>query len=199
MKLMFLLWLMSSSVLPFYVEAQSNRAETSDEEEQEDERSSAMPMLGMEAYREVIESGKLRSWWRRRVSDFCSSMEYPVTNNVSAEGGLFIPKVGNVTVAGLSLNEAREAIQARFAEVVRVGELTIELNRPRSFPVTVIGLSERTPGIYTANGVDRVSQVIARAGGLLPEASRREIQLVKMSDLNPTQREKTRSVYDSGY
>ena len=80
-------------------------------------------------------------------------------------------------------------MQARFAEVVRVGELTVELNRPRSFPVTVIGLVQ-TPGIYTANGVERVSQVIARAGGLLPEASRREIQLVKMSALRPTQRER---------
>jgi len=94
-----------------------------------------------------------------------------------------------VTVAGLSLSKARKAIQARFAEVVRVGELTIELNRPRPFPVTVIGLV-RTPGIYTANGVDRVSQVIARAGGLLPVASRREIQLVKMSSLKPTERER---------
>ena len=189
MKSMFLFWLMWSSVLPFYVEAQSNRAETSDEAQQEDERASAMPMLGMEAYREVIESGNYVVGGGDEFLIFAPGMEYPVTNQVSAEGGLFIPKVGNVTVAGLSLSKARKAIQARFSEVVRVGELTVELNRPRSFPVTVIGLVQ-TPGIYTANGVDRVSQVIARAGGLLPEASRREIQLVKMSSLKPIERER---------
>ena len=189
MKLMFLFWLLGSSILPFRVDAQSDRAEKTGEEQQDDEMVSAMPLLGMEAYREVIESGNYVVGGGDEFLIFTPGIDYPIMNSVSAEGGLFIPKVGNVAVAGLSLSEARKTVQARFAEVVRVGELTIELNRPRSFPVTVIGMVQ-TPGIYTANGVERVSQVIARAGGLLQEASRREIQLVKMSSLKPAQRER---------
>ena len=189
MKLMFFFWLLWSPILPFCVEAQSNRAETIDGEQQKGEMAKLMPLLGMEAYKEVIESGNYLVGGGDEFLIFSPGMEYPVMNVVSAEGGLFIPKVGNVAVAGLSLSKARKMVQARFAEVVRVGELNIELNRPRSFPVTVIGMVQ-TPGIYTANGVERVSQVIDRAGGLLPEASRREIQLVKISALKPTQRER---------
>ena len=160
-----------------------------DGKQQKGEVATLMPLLGMEAYREVIESGNYVVGGGDEFLIFSPGMEYPVMNVVSAEGGLFIPKVGNVAVAGLSLSKARKTVQARFAEVVRVGELNIELNRPRSFPVTVIGMVQ-TPGIYTANGVERVSQVIDRAGGLLQEASRREIQLVKISALKPTQRER---------
>ena len=146
-------------------------------------------MIGMEAYREVIESGNYLVGGGDEFLIFAPGMQSPVINRVSAEGGIFIPKVGNVAVAGLRLSAASKVVQERFAEVVRVGELTFELYQPRSFPVTVVGLVQK-PGIYSANGVERVSQVIERAGGLLPEASRRDIRLVKVSNLNPLERER---------
>lgn len=151
--------------------------------------SSTDPLVGMEAYREVIESGKYMVGVGDEFLIFAPGMESPVLNRISAEGGIFIPKVGNVAIAGLRLSQAREKVQERFVEVVRVGALSFELNQPRQFPVTVIGMVEM-PGIYTANGVERVSQIIDRAGGLQPEASKRGIQLIKTTDLDPKGREK---------
>ena len=187
-----ILWLIWALTWPTDLAGQSNIA-TSDGEERavdsQQELTQTVSAIGMEAYREVIESGNYLVGVGDEFLIFAPGMQSPVMNRVSAEGGIFIPKVGNVAVAGLRLSQARKTVQKRFAEVVRVGELTFELYQPRSFPVTVVGLVGK-PGIYSAKGVERVSQVIERAGGLLPEASRRDIRLVKVSDLNPLERER---------
>ena len=187
-----ILWLIWALTWPADLVGQSNIAASDGDESAVDsqmELTQTVPMIGMEAYREVIESGNYLVGGGDEFLIFAPGMQIPVMNRVSAEGGIFIPKVGNVAVAGLRLSQARKAVQERFAEVVRVGELTFQLYQPRSFPVTVVGLVE-TPGIYSANGVERVSQVVERAGGLLPEASRRDIRLIKVSDLTPREREK---------
>ena len=187
-----ILWLIWALTWPTDLVGQSNIAASDGDESAVDsqmELTQTVPMIGMEAYREVIESGNYLVGGGDEFLIFAPGMQSPVMNRVSAEGGIFIPKVGNVAVAGLRLSAASKAVQERFAEVVRVGELTFELYQPRSFPVTVVGLVGK-PGIYSANGVERVSQVIERAGGLLPEASRRNIRLVKVSDLKPLERER---------
>ena len=187
-----ILWLIWALTWPADLVGQSNIAASDGKEGEVDsqqELTQTVSMIGMEAYREVIESGNYLVGGGDEFLIFAPGMQIPVMNRVSAEGGIFIPKVGNVAVAGLRLSQARKAVQERFAEVVRVGELTFQLYQPRSFPVTVVGLVE-TPGIYSANGVERVSQVVERAGGLLPEASRRDIRLIKVSDLTPREREK---------
>ncbi|MEC8645913.1 MAG: SLBB domain-containing protein [Candidatus Latescibacterota bacterium] len=187
-----ILWLIWGLTWPADLAGQSNINASGGQERVVDsqmELTQRVPMIGMEAYREVIESGNYLVGGGDEFLIFAPGMQSPVMNRVSAEGGIFIPKVGNVAVAGLRLSQARKAVQERFAEVVRVGVLTFELYQPRSFPVTVVGLV-KTPGIYSANGVERVSQVIERAGGLLPEASRRDIRLVKVSNLNPLERER---------
>ena len=187
-----ILWLIWALTWPADLVGQSNIAASDGKEgavDSQQELTQTVSMIGMEAYREVIESGNYLVGGGDEFLIFAPGMQSPVMNRVSAEGGIFIPKVGNVAVAGLRLSQARKAVQERFAEVVRVGELTFQLYQPRSFPVTVVGLVE-TPGIYSANGVERVSQVVERAGGLLPEASRRDIRLIKVSDLTPREREK---------
>ena len=187
-----ILWLIWALTWPADIAGQSNIAASDGEErvvDSQQELTQTVSMIGMEAYREVIESGNYLVGGGDEFLIFATGMQIPVMNRVSAEGGIFIPKVGNVVVAGLRLSQARKTVQKRFAEVVRVGELTFELYQPRSFPVTVVGLVGK-PGIYSANGVERVSQIIERAGGLLTEASRRDIRLVKVSDLKPLERER---------
>ncbi len=146
------------------------------------------PRIGMEAYREVLQSGKYIVGPGDVFLVFAPGMLVPLYNEVLAEGEVFIPKVGNVPVAGLNLAETRQRVQARFAEVVRVGELSFALSQPRQFPVSVLGMVEE-PGIHIASGVERVSEAIERAGGLMEEATRRDIRLIKTSHLTPDERE----------
>ncbi|MGY8827557.1 MAG: SLBB domain-containing protein [Candidatus Latescibacterota bacterium] len=155
--------------------------------EPEKKSESAPALIGMEAFREVLESGKYMVGPGDEFLVYVPGMESPFYAEVLAEGGVFIPKVGTIKVAGLSLAEARLRVQQRFAEILRVGQLTFELNKARLFPVPVLGLVEE-PGLKAASGVERVSQVLERAGGLTALSSSRSIRLLKTAALSPQQR-----------
>lgn len=148
---------------------------------------SAPPLIGMEAFREVLESGLYTVGPGDEFLVYVPGMELPFFAEVLAEGGVFIPKVGSIKVAGMSLAMVRKRVQERFAEVLHVGQLTFELSRARQFPVPVLGLVEE-PGVKAASGVERVSQVLEKAGGLTALASTRNIRLLKTAELTPQER-----------
>lgn len=155
--------------------------------EPEKKGESAPPLIGMEAFREILETGLYTVGPGDEFLVYVPGMELPFFAEVLAEGGVFIPKVGSIKVAGLSLAAARKRVQERFAEVLRVGQLTFELSKARQFPVPVLGLVEE-PGIKAASGVERVSQVLEKAGGLTALASTRNIRLLKTAALSPQER-----------
>jgi protein involved in polysaccharide export with SLBB domain len=87
------------------------------------------------------------------------------TLTITPEGDLIIPSVGVVHVAGLSLADTKRAIINAAHESYPGVEITASLSNLRVFRVFVTGEVTR-PGTYLAAAVDRVSDVIARAGGL---------------------------------
>lgn len=89
--------------------------------------------------------------------------ENPVS--VNAEGDVIIPFVGMVSVASVSLREARERIEQAVIRSIRVGKVTVSLIEPRRFRVNVTGLVEM-PGTYVVPATARVADAIALAGGL---------------------------------
>ena len=101
---------------------------------------------------------------------------------VGADGGLIVPFVGVVPVAGKRLAVAKAdiaaAIQSRFQHL----DISVNLFRLRSFPINVIG-EVQFPGAYNVRGVEHVSELILRAGGLLDEsrgrASVRNIKILR--------------------
>lgn len=171
-----------------------------EDEEPASVSASAVPdiTIGMEAYQEVLLSGRYRVGPGDKFLLFASGMESPLEVLVLAEGGLFLPKVGRVQVGGLRLQEARQAIHDAFAMNVRVGRIDVELSKPRQFPVSVVGLVRR-PGIVLSSGVERISEVLQRAGGLLENASQRNIMLLRMDSLTSVEANKRRvdlTLYD---
>ncbi len=102
-------------------------------------------------------------------------MEGSVTLVVDAEGGLVLPgSAGRVEVAGLTLNAAREEVGRALATLVRDRPFALSLERPRRFKVYVTG-AVMAPGAVEANAVARISEVIARAGGVAQGGSERRI------------------------
>lgn len=81
---------------------------------------------------------------------------------VSADGRLVLPNAGSVTVAGLSLAEARsrvlEALRAQFQRV----QVDVALAQPRQFYVHVSG-AVPVPGRHLATPVARVAGVLEMA------------------------------------
>jgi protein involved in polysaccharide export with SLBB domain len=158
------------------------------EETQDEPTSTAGPdvMIGMEAFREVLQTGEYLVGPGDRFLVHVSDMEEPIETKVLAEGGLFLPRIGRVAVGGLRLSEARAAVDSAFARTVKVGRIYVELLAPRRFPVSVVGLVNR-PGVVTASGVERVSEVLQRAGGVAERASERNIVVLRSGDLTPAE------------
>ena len=96
---------------------------------------------------------------------------------ISADGKLTLPTLGELKVAGLTLRQAEDLIKLNvkkyYTNNVYAG---IALSSLRSFKVPVLG-AVANPGHYQATLDMRVSDLLDEAGGLLPGASRRYIQV----------------------
>ena len=95
-------------------------------------------------------------------------MEAAYVLTVTPEGKLLIPTVKDVHVGKLSLTEAKDKITKKIMKRYKNVEVTISLIELRKFRVAVVG-AVQDPGVYVATAVDRVSEIIARAGGFLEE------------------------------
>jgi len=103
---------------------------------------------------------------------------------VTAEGELIIPFVGSIPVAGLTLSQANARIEEAISGSVRM-RIDVNLSRLKSFPVNVIG-NVNWPGAYQVKGVEQVSELIIKAGGLVDDgrsrASHRNIRILRIDD-----------------
>jgi polysaccharide biosynthesis/export protein len=88
------------------------------------------------------------------------------------EGRVFISKVGFIDVAGKTLTAVRAAAKKKVLGVYPGLQLELVLVAPRSFLVHVVGYVKQ-PGVYSTNPLERLSAVLARAGGV--SGSRRRI------------------------
>jgi polysaccharide export outer membrane protein len=101
---------------------------------------------------------------------------------VDAEGKVLIPDSGTLTVAGMSLEDARELIKKTVLAAIRRGQVDVRLVTLRRFKVHVAGDVER-PGSYVASAATRVSELLNNANqgiagpGLRGDSSLRNIQL----------------------
>lgn len=90
------------------------------------------------------------------------------------EGRTFISKVGYVAVSGKTLTAVRGLIKQKVRAKYPGLQFELTLVAPRSFLVHVAG-NVKNAGSYTSSPVERVSSVIARAGGVT--GSRRRIEI----------------------
>jgi len=148
----------------------SNRASSSDE--------SQLPLeiesISKAAFDAVIRTGKYVLGPGDAFSVVVDTEQGLVAEEifVGAEGTLVIPYVGGVPVAGKPLAEAQSDIEAAIKTRFRHLEISVNLARLRSFPINVIGEVE-SPGAYFVKGVEQVSELIFKAGGLIDESKGR--------------------------
>jgi protein involved in polysaccharide export with SLBB domain len=102
------------------------------------------------------------------------------TVEVNPEGRLSVPHVGVFSARGETLAGLRGAVEKRLREVYPTLHGGMTLQKPRTFLVTVGGAVAH-PGNYPATPVTRVSALVALAGGALPRASTRAVQVRRPS------------------
>ncbi len=104
--------------------------------------------------------------------DYLESQELKVT----PDGKIVLPSIGDLYVNGLTLVEAEKLIATEAKRYYRTVYSSVSLTSLRVFQVLVLG-EVRRPGMYLGTPVRRVSELIEKAGGVLPSGSNRHIQL----------------------
>ncbi len=112
--------------------------------------------------------GFLITVWGKRVDSFQTT--------VTPEGKLFIPQIAEIPVAGLTLAALQDTLTTEIGKFFFDVRVSATLVRLRRFQVYVLG-GVLTPGPYPAHAVKRTQELIGQAGGLLDEASVRNIQI----------------------
>ena len=108
--------------------------------------------------------------------NFWGAQNFKLRAAADLEGRAFVARIGYVQVAGKTLKEVRatvrKAIQRYFPGMI----FEMSLAEPRTFLVHVVN-NVAHPGMVRATQIERLSTVLDRAGGLLPTASRRRIEI----------------------
>ncbi|MEO0108653.1 MAG: SLBB domain-containing protein, partial [candidate division WOR-3 bacterium] len=90
-----------------------------------------------------------------------------------------------VPVSGLNMRLAQDTLTKIFARYFRNPTVTLTLTYLRSGVVYVTG-EVQEPGMVYASPVDRVSQVLVKAGGLTPIGSRTNIKVIRAETIYTT-------------
>jgi len=91
---------------------------------------------------------------------------------------LAFPLIGDVYVAKMTVSEIRDVITDRLKDYIPDASVTVILKQINSLNVYVIG-QVKNPGEFPITLETRVMQVLAKAKGLTPFASERDIHIMR--------------------
>jgi len=108
--------------------------------------------------------------------DFLDGSSEPIEITVLPEGIALLSSMGAVDVGGLSLTEAKNKIRSMVGDFYDEDDFTINLIGIREIDILITG-GVKNPGMYSGVVANRASEIIQKAGGLVPGASYRNIIL----------------------
>ncbi len=95
---------------------------------------------------------------------------------VDRGGQIYIPRVGEVSVAGMHYGELEKYLKNEVSKIFRNFNLTANVGHLRSIQVLVVG-NARYPGTYTISSLSTLVNAIFASGGPNPQGSLRHIQV----------------------
>jgi protein involved in polysaccharide export with SLBB domain len=102
--------------------------------------------------------------------------------SIKRDGSINIPKIGKVSVAGLSLESASSLIKNKFSNTYIGIEAFVTLVNIRDIQVLITG-NAYNPGIYTLNGNSNLLHALSMAGGINDKGSYRKIDLIRNNEV----------------
>ncbi|HWE52090.1 MAG TPA: polysaccharide biosynthesis/export family protein [Bryobacteraceae bacterium] len=88
---------------------------------------------------------------------------------VDTNGSIYLPLVGAIHVAGLTVEQLREALIEKLKKYVKDPAVSVSVAEFRSQPVSVLG-SVGSPGVLQLRGNKNLFEVLSMAGGVRPDA-----------------------------
>lgn len=99
--------------------------------------------------------------------------------DINTDGNIILPVIGEIKVAGLTLEETRKLLQEKAEQIFRGSTVECKL---LSFKFTVIG-EVRAPGSYiNYNNYLTVLEAIGRAGGVGDYGNRNRVLVIRSSE-----------------
>ena len=95
---------------------------------------------------------------------------------ISREGDIYLPKVGAVHVAGLTVASAQDHLRQAMDRIYRNFEIAVDLGEIHSIQVYIAGMA-RQPGEYTVSALSTLVDAVFLSGGPSSAGSMRHIQL----------------------
>lgn len=95
---------------------------------------------------------------------------------VDRNGLIYLPQVGNVSVAGVRYHALTDHLKAAIGKVFRNFELNVTLGKLRSIQVFVVGQAKQ-PGVYTVSSLSTLVNTLFASGGPSARGSLRHVQV----------------------
>lgn len=95
---------------------------------------------------------------------------------VDRTGNIYIPRVGNIRVAGLKYEQLQPYLNAQIRRVFNNFDLNVTMGQLRSIEVFVVGQAH-SPGRYTVSSLSTLLNALFASGGPSRSGSMRRIQL----------------------
>jgi polysaccharide export outer membrane protein len=95
---------------------------------------------------------------------------------VDRDGKISLPKVGVLSVAGLSFKEMKDSLSKELSKYYIGFEMNVSMGMLRTIRVYVVGNAER-PGAYTISSLSTMINALFEAGGPSKTGTMRDVQL----------------------
>lgn len=104
------------------------------------------------------------------------SVESKLRLVIDAEGRIFVPRVGSISVGGIRYGDLADALSRRFAEQFKQAKVSVVVSRLHGLTIYVTGFAV-SPGAYTVSSLSTMVDAVLAAGGPAAGGSFRSIQL----------------------
>ncbi|MGA2370825.1 MAG: SLBB domain-containing protein [Candidatus Korobacteraceae bacterium] len=107
-------------------------------------------------------------------------IDLDVHSRIDRNGAIYIPKVGNLNVAGLRYSQLQDFLKSHIGRIYQNFDLNVSMGELRSIDVFVVGQARR-PGRYTVSALSTLANAVFASGGPSSSGSMRHIQLKRGS------------------
>jgi protein involved in polysaccharide export with SLBB domain len=109
-------------------------------------------------------------------------VDFDLAVTVDRNGAIYLPKVGNVSVAGVRFGELQAHLKKALSRSFRNFDLNVSLGKLRAIQVFVVGQAQR-PGVYTISSLSTLINTVFASGGPSLKGSLRQIQLKRNDNM----------------
>lgn len=113
-----------------------------------------------------------------------SKVEGAKGSRVDGSGNIHLPLVGAISVAGMTVSQIRETVEAALRKFMQEPSVVVEMVEYRSKPLYLMG-QFRTPGVYYMDRPMNFLQGIALGSGFDASANLRGVRLLRDKKIAP--------------